>query len=217
MIYNDVIRALTSSLACALMIGFCAIGKAQEKPSESEAHAAAAYMKELEAEQRHLLDEVRRDLASIPSPLPRREDEGEEARARRTAYQRLIRQLEAVEARVNEESTLRTRYASAGSSDKALVEYYDRVLQRVEVEGNQSLPKEGDKSLHGSVVILLTLGRDGSIKNTEAIRSTSARLTSHAFMVLRRLAPFEAFPVELASSAEQIVIGTRFNYTGPED
>ncbi len=126
-----------------------------------------------------------------------------------------MRQLEAIEARVNEEATLRTRFASAGSHDRILVDYYDRVRIRVEAEGNQSLPKEGDKFLHGSVVILLTIGRDGSIKNTEAIRSTSEQLTSHAITVLRRLASFEPFPIELASSADQIVIGARFNYVGP--
>lgn len=187
---------------------------AQSSGVQDSHEATSKRIQELQSEQLRLLEEIRRDLARLPQLPTQRADEDEALKIQRQKRRELAKLLEQVELRVSAEAPqLRSRFASAFSSEGVLRDYYDRLRRRVEHLGNQNFPREGGVSVYGVVAVLVSLAPDGQILRIEVVESPSEKLTGHTLGLLRRLEPFEPFPAELASTVNQLVIGTQFNYT----
>ena len=169
-------------------------------------------IRELQETQQKLLDQIRRELAALPSSSDAPASQNNQQDQRR---EQLLQLLSEIERRINEEGTgPRKRYVAASTREVAFHEYYSRFKSRVEEEGTKDFPNEDGRKIYGQVKMLLTLSSKGAIESIEVLISNSPKLSIHSEKLIKRLAPFERFSKDMAKTADQVVIFVPFNYHG---
>jgi len=178
---------------------------AEEKGSEqSEATS-------VDAEQRRLLQEIRKTIAALPPlPLPT-PDEPTFVRERRERETALVRLVTEIERRLK----ARSQGEKADPPKEAVIQYrsyFDRVRVRIEEGAAQDPPMHGGAALNGHLTLVLLIGSDGRLKSADVQNPSSEEFKQYILRLAQRLAPFETFPHAMARWADDVEIHTQVKY-----
>ncbi len=169
----------------------------------------------LQEQQQQLLAQIRRELAQLPPPDPKRDigtpKEVEQDERRR----QLLRLLAEIEKRVNDENARpKKRYISPATREEVYALYYDALRRRIEERGTRNFPEYQGKKLYGELTMNVTVDAAGQVVETEIVRPSRSRvLDQQAVAIVLASAPFGLFNAAMRRQADQIVVTSRFRFT----
>lgn len=175
-------------------------------------------IEQMQEQQARLLATVRRELAALPAPDPRRDQGSPEARAQEERRRQLLRMLAEIEKRINEENSRpKRRYVSPSTREEVYALYYDQLRRKIEDRGTRNFPEHQGKKLYGELTMIVTVDALGRVVDTEVVqRSDSPVLDRRAVAIVKAAAPFGPFTPEMRAKADQIVVVSRFRFTREE-
>ena len=176
---------------------------------------ARKQIEQLQETQQQLLAQVRRELALLPQPDPKRDAGTPDARAQEERRRQLIRMLAEIEKRVNEENARpKKRYISPATQEEVYAQYYDQLRRKIEERGTRNFPEQNGHKLYGELTMNVTIDAAGRVVETEIVRaSSSAVLDKRALAIVHAAAPFGQFTPAMKRKADQLVITSRFRFT----
>lgn len=166
-------------------------------------------------QQTQLLAQLRRQVAALPPPDPRKPAQSEGERAQEERRRQLIQILAEIERRINEENARpKKRYISPATREAAYAIYYDAMRRKVEDKGTLNFPEKGGNKLYGELTMIVTVNHDGRVLETEIVQGSGNRLLDHrAEAIARAAGPFGPFSAEMRAKADQIAVVSRFKFT----
>jgi periplasmic protein TonB len=176
-------------------------------------------IEQLQETQQQLLAQIRRELALMPAPDPRRDQGTPDERAQEDRRRQLIQLLAEIEKRINEENARpKKRYISPATREEVYALYYDALRRKIEDRGTRNFPEYQGKKLYGELTMNVTVDADGRLVETEVVRgSSSTVLDRRAVAIVKAAAPFGPFSQAMRRKADQIVITSRFRFTRDEE
>ena len=175
-------------------------------------------MDALQEQQTQLLAQLRKEIASLPAPDPRKPSKTSEQAAQEERRRQLVKILAEIEKRINEENARpKKRYISPATREEVYAVYYDRLRRKIEDKGTENFPSAAGRKLYGELTMILTVDRDGRVIDVEVVQ-TSGNLTldRRAMAIARSAAPFGRFNEAMRRQADQIVVVSRFRFTRDE-
>ena len=172
-------------------------------------------IEQLQDEQQQLLAQIRREIATLPPPDPRRDQGTPEERAQDERRRQLLRMLAEIEKRINDENARpKKRYISPATQEEVYALYYDALKQRIEERGTRDFPEFQGRKLYGELTMNVTVDAAGRLVEAEIVRPSRSRmLDQRALAIVRAAGPFGAFTPAMRRQADQIVITSRFRFT----
>lgn len=172
-------------------------------------------IEQLQQAQQQLLAHLRREMALLPPPEPRRDAGTPEARAQEERRRRLIQLLAEIEKRINEENARpKKRYISPATREEIYAQYYDQLRRKIEDRGTRNFPEQQGRKLYGELTMNVTIDAEGRVVETEVLRpSKSSVLDKRAVAIVHAAAPFGPFTSAMRHKADQLVITSRFRFT----
>ncbi|WP_457391350.1 energy transducer TonB [Roseateles sp. P5_E1] len=182
------------------------------------AEAQSSQIAQLQQQQQQLLTQVRRELALLPPPDPRREKTDAAERALAEKRRQLVDLLAEIEKRVNDESARpRKRYVSPATREVVYAQYYDGLRRRIEERGTRDFPEARGKKLYGELTMNIHIDHKGRVIETEIVASSgNPTLDKRAVAIVQAASPFGNFSKEMLRGAEVLVITSRFKFTRDE-
>jgi periplasmic protein TonB len=182
------------------------------------ADEARRQIQQLQEQQQQILAEIRRELALLPPPDPARDSGTPEEREQEERRKQLLRQLAAIEKRINEENARpKKRYVSPATQEAVYALYYDNLRRKIEERGTRDFPEFQGKRLYGELVMNITVDAQGRVVEADVInRSKSRNLDRRAVAIVQAAAPFGPFTAAMRKEADQIVVTSRFRFTRDE-
>ena len=179
---------------------------------------AQRQIEQLQVTQQRLLAQVRRELALLPPPDPRRDPGSETAQQEEEKRRQLLQLMAEIEKRINEENARpRKKYVSPSTKEAVYAIYYDGLRRKIEDRGTRNFPEHQGRKLYGELVMNVTVNHDGSVVETDIVRPSNSRtLDRQAVAIVHAAAPFGAFTREMRRQADQLVITSRFRFTREE-
>jgi protein TonB len=170
---------------------------------------------QLQQEQQQLLAQIRREIAALPPPDPRRESGTPLERDQDERRRQLLRLLAEIEKRINDENARpKKRYISPATREELYAMYYDALRRRIEERGTRDFPEFNGRKLYGELTMNVTVDAAGRVVEAEIVRaSKSRRLDQQAVAIVRAAAPFGTFNAAMRAQADQIVVTSRFRFT----
>lgn len=175
-------------------------------------------VEELKEQQQQLLAQVRRELARLPPPDPKRDEGSPEAQARQEQQRQLLQMLAEIEKRINEENSRpRKRYVSPSTEEAPYAIYYDRLKRRIEEKGTQNFPEERGRKLYGELVMVIWVDASGRVIDTEIVQSSgTSALDKRAQAIARGAGPFGPFSETMRRQTDVIAVASRFKFSRDE-
>lgn len=175
-------------------------------------------MESMEEQQTLLLAQVRKQLAALPLPDPKRPSNTPELAAQEEKRRQLVKLLAEIERRINEENERpKRRYVSPATREEIYAVYYDGLRRRVEEKGTENFPESAGKKLYGELTMIVTVNHDGQILGTEVVESSGNRvLDRRAQAIVLTAGPFGRFSDAMRAKADQILVVSRFKFTRDE-
>jgi protein TonB len=172
-------------------------------------------MDALQEQQTQLLAQLRKDIAALPVPDPRKPAQNAQEAAEQERRRQLIKMLAEIEKRINEENSRpKKRYISPATREEVYAVYYDQLRRKVEDKGTINFPEYGGKKLYGELVMILTVNHDGRVLGTEIVQgSGNSRLDRQAEAIAVGAGPFGSFNPDMRQKADQIAVVSRFKFT----
>jgi protein TonB len=172
-------------------------------------------MDALQEQQNQLLAQLRKDIAALPVPDPRKPAQNAQEAAEQERRRQLIKMLAEIEKRINEENSRpKKRYISPATREEVYAVYYDQLRRKVEDKGTINFPEYGGKKLYGELVMILTVNHDGRVLGTEIVQgSGNTRLDRQAEAIAVGAGPFGSFNPDMRQKADQIAVVSRFKFT----
>ena len=169
-------------------------------------------------QQTMLLAQIRKQLAALPPPDPKRQAKSTESREREEKRRQLMKLLAEIERRVNEENARpKKRYISPSTREAVYAIYYDRLRSRIEERGTENFPSAAGRKLYGELTMVLTVNHDGRVLDAEVVQSSgSLTLDRRAVAIARSAGPFGRFSEAIRRQTDQIVVVSRFKFTREE-
>lgn len=182
------------------------------------ADEARRQIQQLQEQQQQILAEIRRELAKLPPPDPRRDTGTPEEREQEERRRQLLRQLAVIEKRINEENARpKKRYVSPATQEAVYALYYDALRRKIEDRGTRDFPEYQGKRLYGELIMNITIDAEGRLIEADVIsRSQSRVLDRRAIAIVQASAPFGPFTAAMRKEADQIVVTSRFKFTRDE-
>jgi protein TonB len=179
---------------------------------------AQRQIEQLQQAQQQLLAHLRREMALLPQPEPKRDAGTPEARAQEERRRQLIQLLAEIEKRINEENARpKKRYISPATREEVYAQYYDRLRRKIEERGTRNFPEQQGRKLYGELTMNVTIDAEGRVVETEILRrSQSPVLDKRAIAIVQAAAPFGPFTSAMRRKADQLVITSRFRFTRDE-
>ncbi|MDM4767641.1 TonB family protein [Pelomonas sp. SE-A7] len=177
-----------------------------------------ARIDDLQVQQQQLLAQLRRDLALLPAPDPKRDKGSAEAREQAEKRRQLVQILATIEKRVNEENARpRKRYISPATREVVYAQYYDALRRRIEERGTRDFPEFQGRKLYGELTMNIHVDQRGRVIETDIVSSSgNANLDRRAEAIVSAAAPFGNFTNAMRRGAEVLVITSRFKFTRDE-
>lgn len=168
--------------------------------------------------QQQILAQIRREVAAMPVPDPRKASMTQAEREQEEKRQQKLRQLAQIEKQINEQNARpRRRYISPATREEVYAIYYDKLRHKIEDKGTTNFPSLNGHKLYGELTVNLTIDARGQIVESEVVRSSNSRfLDQRALAIARAAAPFGGFSDDMKSKADQIVVTSRFRFTKTE-
>jgi len=172
-------------------------------------------IEQLQETQQQLLAQIRREIALLPAPDPKRESGTPEDRAQEDRRRQLVQLLAEIEKRVNEENERpRKRYISPATREEVYAMYYDSLRRKIEERGTKNFPEYQGRKLYGELTMNIFVDAEGRVVDTEVVRPSNSRvLDKRAVAIVRAAAPFGPFNPQMRRMADQLVITSRFRFT----
>ena len=172
-------------------------------------------MDALQEQQTQLLAQLRKEIASLPAPDPRKPSKTSEQAAQEERRRQLVKILAEIEKRINEENARpKKRYISPATREEVYAVYYDAMRRKVEDKGTVNFPEYSGRKLYGELTMIVTVNHDGRVVATEIVQgSGNHRLDRHAEAVALAAGPFGPFNAEMRKKADQIAVVSRFKFT----
>ena len=173
---------------------------------------------QLQEQQQQLLAQIRREIAALPPPDPRRDAGTPQERDQDERRKQLLRLLAEIEKRVNDENARpKKRYISPSAREEVYALYYDALRRRVEQRGTRDFPEWAGRKLYGELIMNVTIDAGGRVVDAEIVRpSSSRRLDQQALAIVQAASPFGPFTAAMRAQADQIVVTSRFRFTRDE-
>jgi protein TonB len=173
---------------------------------------------ELQEQQLQLLALLKRELASLPPPDPKRGTGQPSAQADEERRRQLLALLAQIEKRINEENSRpRRRYVSPAAREGVHALYYDSLRQKIETLGTRNFPETGGRKLYGELTMLVAVDALGRVVETEVVRSSGNKaLDKRAVAIARSAGPYGAFTPAMRAQFDQLVFVSRFRFTRTE-
>ena len=190
-------------------------------PSESvgdDQSDAAKAIQQMQLMQQQILTQIRREIAAMPVPDPRKASMTQSEREQEERRQQKLRYLAEIEKRINEENARpRRRYISPATREEVYAIYYDKLRHKIEDRGTANFPAINGHKLYGELTVNLTIDAKGHVVEAEFVHPSSSRwLDQRALAIVRAAAPFGNFSDDMKSKADQIVVTSRFRFTKSE-
>jgi len=172
-------------------------------------------MDTLQEQQTQLLAQLRKQIADLPPPDPRKPSQNADQSAQEERRRQLVKILAEIEKRINEENARpKKRYISPATREEVYAVYYDAMRRKVEDKGTVNFPEYGGRKLYGELTMIVTVNHDGRVAATEIVQgSGNHRLDRHAEAVALAAGPFGPFNQEMRKKADQIAVVSRFKFT----
>jgi periplasmic protein TonB len=176
---------------------------------------ARQQIEQLQEQQAQLLAQVRREMARLPPPDPRRDEGAPNARQREDAQRQLLNMLAEIEKRINAENARpRKRYISPATAEASYAIYYDRLRRKIEERGTRNFPEENGRKLYGALTMIITIDALGRVLDTEIVQGSGQKsLDKRAQAIVRSAPSFGLFSSEMRAQADQIVVVSRFSFS----
>jgi protein TonB len=170
---------------------------------------------QLMEQQHQLLAQVRRQVAMLPPPDPKREAGTPQERDQEERRRQLLKLLAEIEKRINDENARpKKRYISPATREEVYAIYYDALRRKIEERGTRNFPEERGRKLYGELTMNVTVDSQGRVVEAEIVRPSGQRaLDQRAVAIVRAAAPFGPFNAAMRKQADQIVITSRFRFT----
>ena len=168
----------------------------------------------LEAQQQQLAM-LRRELASMPPPDPKRDRGDPTERAKEELRRQRLEMLAEIEKRINEENARpKKRFISPATREEVYALYYDQLRRKIEERGTRNFPEQSGKRLYGDLTMMITVDFRGRVIETEVVRpSKSPLLDKRAIAIVQAAGPFGDFTQAMRRGADQLVITSRFRFS----
>ncbi|MEF7614294.1 energy transducer TonB [Aquincola sp. MAHUQ-54] len=172
-------------------------------------------IQQMQTQQQQLLAEVRRELALLPPPDPRRDAGTQDGDAQDERRRQMLRLLAEIETRINQQNAEpRRRYISPATREVTYATYYDRLRRRIEERGTRNFPRYQGRKLYGELTMNVTVDALGRVVDAEVLRSSGNRqLDQRAVAIVHAAAPFGRFNPAMQREADEIVVTSRFRFT----
>ncbi|WP_036170105.1 TonB family protein [Massilia sp. 9096] len=180
---------------------------------------------ELEQQQRNVLTRVRQsNFASAPVADQVKPDPSRNGADNVDTSKTIARMTAEITQRISDENKRpRKTFISPSTREVGYALYYKAMQKRIEETGTLNFPQQNGSKLYGELVVYIPVFQDGSLYEKEGgprieRSSGNAALDKAALQIVRRAAPFGAFPANMRSSDKDdlwIVI-TRFKFTREE-
>ena len=172
-------------------------------------------MDALQEQQTQLLAQLRKQLATLPAPDPRKDGQNPQQVSEQQKRLQLVKLLAEIEKRINDENSRpKKRYISPATREEAYAVYYDALRHKVEDKGTENFPEQAGRKLYGELTMIVTVNHDGQVLGTEIVQgSGNATLDRRAEAIARAAGPFGAFNAEMRKKADQIAMVARFKFT----
>lgn len=169
-------------------------------------------------EQTQLLAQLRKQIATLPAPDPRKPSQNAAQTAQEERRRQLVKILAEIEKRINEENARpKKRYISPATREEVYAIYYDALRRKIEARGTRDFPEYRGRKLYGELTMNVTIDSRGRVIDAEIVRPSSQRLLDQrALAIVRAAAPFGNFSPAMRKQADQIVITSRFRFTRDE-
>ena len=179
---------------------------------------ASRQIEQMQEQQQLILTQIRREIAAMPVPDPRKATATPAEREQEEKRQQKLRQLAQIEKQINEQNARpRRRYISPATREEVYAIYYDKLRHKIEDKGTANFPTLNGHKLYGELTVNLTIDARGHIVESEVVRSSSSRfLDQRALAIANAAAPFGGFSDDMKSKADQIVVTSRFRFTKTE-
>lgn len=170
---------------------------------------------ELQEQQQQLLAQIRRELAALPPPDPRRDTGTPKELEQDERRRQLLKLLAEIEKRINEENARpKKRYISPATREEVYALYYDALRRRIEDRGTRNFPEVNGRKLYGELTMNVTVDANGRVVDAEiVVSSRNKRLDQQAVAIVRAASPFGPFTSAMRGQADQIVVTSRFRFT----
>jgi protein TonB len=107
----------------------------------------------------------------------------------------------------------RKHFEAPSARQMQFAPYIDQWRLRVEQIGTQHYPKGVGDKVYGSVQATLTIRADGSVADIQINRPSDKALLNQAVRRIAQLAaPFAAFPLDMASQIDQLVLTRTWHF-----
>ena len=179
---------------------------------------ATRQIEQMQQMQQQILAQIRREVAAMPIPDPRRATMTSSEREQEEKRQQKLRLLAVIEKEINEQNSRpRRRYISPATREEVYAIYYDKLRHKIEDKGTANFPSINGHKLYGELTVNLTIDARGHIVESEVVRSSNSRfLDQRALAIAQAAAPFGGFSDDMKSKADQIVVTSRFRFTRTE-
>jgi protein TonB len=184
------------------------IGDAVEETHRQEA--------QLQEQQQQLLAQVRRELATLPPPDPRRDAGHPRNRDNDDRRRQLMRLLAEIEKRINEENARpKKRFVSPATREEPDALYYNGMRLRIEDVGTRNFPEAHGRKLYGELFMNITVDLQGHVVSTEiAQHSKDRQLDRLAAAIVRKAGPFgDVSPAMRKPGYKLLVFTARFTFS----
>jgi periplasmic protein TonB len=173
-------------------------------------------IEQLQETQQEWLARLRRELARMPAPDPRRQATTQAERQQQEERRRRVQLLAEIEKRIREENARpKKRYISPATQEAAYALYYDALRLKVEERGTRNFPEYRGKRLYGELIMLITVDAAGRVIDAEVVRPSNSKvLDKRAVAIVKAAGPFGAFTSAMRREADQLVITSRFRFHG---
>ncbi|MBC7485074.1 MAG: TonB family protein [Rhizobacter sp.] len=176
-------------------------------------------IEQLQEAQKQLLAQIRRELALLPPPDPKRDQGNPDEQAQQERRRQLIQLLAEIEKRINEENARpKKRYISPATREEVYALYYDQLRRKIEARGTRNFPENQGRKLYGELTMNVTVDAEGRVLETEVVRASNSKvLDRRAVAIVRAAAPFGPFSAAMRRVADQLVVTSRFRFTRDEE
>jgi protein TonB len=172
----------------------------------------------MQAQQMLLLAQVKRELASLPTPEQRQNDKPTLRQAEEQRRRQLVNLLAQIEKRIQQENARpRRRFVSPAAREGVHALYYDSLRHRVEDVGTRNFPEMNGRKLYGELTMLVAVGGNGEVVEADIVQSSGNKsLDKRALTIVRGAAPYGNFTPAMLAQFDQLVFVSRFRFTREE-
>lgn len=190
----------------------------EQKRQQQELRESEARVRQLEAEARELMTQMKAKAQVVPVESPAQAAAKSDMEAKDLVDKSLeIARLEAQIRRDYQayQERPKRKFIGARAEEYRFAVYVDKWRQRVERIGNINYPAEARaRKLYGSLLLTVAIKADGEVEKVEVERSSGHKvLDQAAIRIVRLAAPFERFPDNVRRDTDIIHITRTWTFT----